>query len=162
MKWAANIKGYPFPLYIWKENETLLKYITDHYAILMRQCCIKFSCWLCDRQIKGILGLFLLICLWSRSKQRILPLPGRREHLFMLVFLPEISVHISRQSDKIRGWFYQTMCRGTIEEFVQSAMGLKNNPALYKVYVLQCNMYCWYIDQSNWSLTYVLINLYKK
>ena len=35
---------------------------------------------------------------------RILPLPGRREHLFMLLFLPEISVHISRQLDKIRGW----------------------------------------------------------
>ena len=43
-------------------------------------------------------------CNESRSKQRILPLPGRWEHLFMLLFLPKISVHISRQWDKIRCW----------------------------------------------------------
>ena len=44
-------------------------------------------------------------CNGSRSKQIIHLLPGRWEHclMLMLLFLPEISVHISRQWDKIRG-----------------------------------------------------------
>ena len=36
-------------------------------------------------------------CNGSRSKQRILPLPEWWEHLFILLYLPEISAHISRQ-----------------------------------------------------------------
>ena len=56
--------------------------------------------------IRKVLGscVNFVYCNGSRSKQRILPLPGRWEHLFMLLFLPEISVHILRQWDKIRCW----------------------------------------------------------
>ena len=45
-------------------------------------------------------------CNGGRSKQRILPLPGRWEHLLMLLFLPEISVHILRKFGKIIPYNY--------------------------------------------------------